>query len=129
MMNDMFARIVLTKRGNQIAVATAAAIVVALVVLIDNTRTGVMTMVALSAVESGLFVIVALFLSDWRKSDAMRAVVWAVFAYHVLAAHTFTLYKFPQRYWWSDDLRELIFGGLVVAGVNLTLTIVRLVRS
>lgn len=122
-------RLVRTRRGNAYILAVATAILTVLAIAIDDTRTAVMTMIALTAIEATVFVVVAFFRANWRDSEPMRAVLGFQFTYAVMAIHTFTLYLTPRRWWWSDDLRGLIFAALVIAGLYLSLTVWRLVHQ
>lgn len=92
---------------------------------IDDPRTGTAIFVTVTAIESGAFSVIYGFRSDWRIDPASRAIFWAVFTYFLIAAQLATMYAWPRRYWWTDDLRELLYLGLVLAGLNLVLTLVR----
>lgn len=122
----MLGKLLTTPRGTKIINCTAAAVGIVLVIVVSDTRIGVITFIAVTAVESGVFSLIYGLRSDWREEPAARAVFWAVFAYFGVTAQLLTLYLSPRRWWWSDDLRELLFLGLSVAGLNLVLTVVRL---
>jgi FtsH-binding integral membrane protein len=124
--NDrMIGRIFGTRTGNRVIMWCAAVVGLILSLTINEPRTGTMVFVAVTAVESGVFSAIYGLRSDWRQDPASRAVFWAVFAYFLIAAHLVTLYGWTTRYWWTDDLRELLYLGLVLAGLNLVLTLVR----
>jgi hypothetical protein len=36
-----------------------------------------------------------------------------------------TMYLWETRYWWTYELRELLYLGLALAGLNLVLTLTR----
>lgn len=92
----------------------------------DSPRTGTIVFLSVTALESGAFSLIYGLRSDWRKEPAARAVFWSVLAYFAVAAHLLTMYVSPRRFWWTDDLRELLYLGLAVAGLNLVLTVIRL---
>jgi hypothetical protein len=121
----MLDKLIGTKVGNQTALGVAALTGIILVIFVDNTRAGVITFLAITTAESGLFSLIYGLRSTWRKADAARAVFWAVLAYFGVAAHALTLYLWPKRWWWSDDLREMLYLGLSLAGLNLVLTMMR----
>lgn len=108
-------------------IATIVGII--LVITVDNPRTGTTVFLAVTALESGLFSLIYGLKSQWHREPAARAVFWAVLAYFAVAAHLLTLYIWPRRFWWTDDLRELLYLGLALAGLNLVLTVVRVLRS
>lgn len=124
--NDgMIRRLLGTQRGT-LALNTAAAIIgTLLAILVDSPRTGTVVFLAVTTLESGTFTILYGLRSDWRKVPAARAVFWVVAAYFSVAGHLLTLYLFDARWWWTDDLREVLYLGLAVAGLNLVLTLNR----
>lgn len=93
------------------------------VLLIENPRVGTIIFLGITAVESGIFTAVYGLQSSWRKVPAARAVFWVVMAYWGLATHLLTMYLFSERWWWTDDLREILYLGLAVSGLNLVLTL------
>lgn len=121
----MLGKLFTTRTGNRAANAVAALVGIILVITVDSSRTGTIVFLFVTALESGAFSLIYGLRSDWRKEPAARAVFWAVLAYFGLAAHLLTLYIWPRRFWWTDDLRELLYLGLAVAGLNLVLTVVR----
>lgn len=121
----MLGKLITTRTGNQAVNITAALVGIVLVILVDSSRTGTIVFLTVTTVESGAFSLIYGLRSDWRKEPAARAVFWAVLAYFGVAAHLFTLYVWPRRFWWTDDLRELLYLGLAVAGLNLVLTVLR----
>lgn len=121
----MLGRLFNTQRGQRAICSAVALVGIALVILVSDTRIGIIVFVTVTAAESGLFCLVYGLRATWREVDAARAVFWAVLAYFGVSAHLVTLYVWSRRFWWSDDLRELLFLGLVVAGLNLVLTLRR----
>lgn len=121
----MLGKLITTRRGNLFVNAALTAVGVILVIVVSDTRFGIILFLAATTLESGLFTLVYGLRADWRQVDAARAVFWAVFAYFGVALHALTLYINPMRFWWTDDLRELLYMGLTVAGSNLLLTLVR----
>lgn len=105
------------------SVATLVGILVA--IAIDTPRTGTIVFLAVTALESGAFTLLYGLRSDWRQAPAARAVFWAVFAYFAVAAQLITMYLWTNRFWWTDDLRELLYLGLALAGLNLVLVLGR----
>lgn len=124
-MSDMLGKLITTRRGNTVVNTVAALIGIALVIGIDAPRTGTIVFLCVTALESGVFSLIYGLRSDWRQEPAARAVFWAVLAYFAIATHLITMYVWPQRWWWTDDLRELLYLGLAIAGLNLVLTLVR----
>lgn len=114
-----------TQRGTLAINAVAALIGIILVITIDAPRTGTIVFLFVTALESGAFSLIYGLRSDWRQEPAARAVFWAVLAYFAITAHLITLYLWTTRWWWTDDLRELLYLGLAIAGLNLVLTLVR----
>lgn len=94
-----------------------------IVLLIENPRVGTIIFLGITAVESGIFTAVYGLQSSWRQVPAARAVFWVVMAYCGLATHLLTMYLFSERWWWTDDLREILYLGLAVSGLNLVLTL------
>lgn len=121
--------IALTRRGVLMINTSAALIGLALVVIIDSTRAGTTLFLAVTAAESGIFSLVYGLRSAWWKVPAARAVFWAVLAYFGLSIHLLTLYLWSARFWWTASVRELLYLGLGVAGLNLVLTLGRVLRS
>jgi len=111
----MLGKLVFTSKGNLIA-DTAAVVV------------GLLLVIAVTALESGLFSLMYGVRSTWRQAPAARAVFWAVLAYFVLATVLLIGFFFPWRFDWFDDVRELAYLGLSVAGLNLVLTLVRVLK-
>lgn len=124
----MLGRLFNTRRPTMAINTCAALFGIVLVIVVDAPRTGTIVFLSVTTLESGLFSLVYGLRSDWRQEPAARAVFWTVFAYFGVAAHLWTLYLWPQRWWWSDDLRELLYLGLAVAGLNLVLTLGRELR-
>lgn len=122
----MLGKLFTTRTGNHVANTVAALVGIVLVILVDSPRTGTIVFLSITALESGAFSLIYGLRSDWRKEPAARAVFWAVLAYFAVAAHLLTMYLWPRRFWWTDDLRELLYLGLAVAGLNLVLTVIRL---
>lgn len=123
----MFAKLT-TPRGILITNTVAALVGLGLAWAIDSPRTGTIIFLAVTAVESGVFSLVYGLRSSWHREPAARAVFWAVLAYFGVAAHLLTLYLWSARFWWTASLRELLYLGLGVAGLNLVLTLGRVLR-
>jgi hypothetical protein len=124
-MSRMLRKLFGTPRGTVTLNVAVAAVGVLLAILIDSPRVGTIVFLAVTAVESGVFSLIYGFRSSWREVPAARAVFWVVLAYFGVAAHLLTLYLWETRWWWSDDLREVLYLGLAVAGLNLVLTLNR----
>ena len=105
--------------------SVAALIGILVVITIDTPRTGTVVFLVVTALESGAFTLVYGLRSDWRRAPAARAVFWAVFAYFAVAAQLITMYLWTHRFWWTDDVRELLSLGLALAGLNLVLVLGR----
>lgn len=124
--NPMFGKLFGTVAGNRLIIWIAALVGAACVLLIDSPRTGTIVFVAVTCIESGLFSAIYGLRSDWRGEPAARAVFWSVFTYFLVAAQLLTLYVWTARPWWSDDLRELLYLFFMLAGLNLLLTVIRI---
>lgn len=122
----MLGKLFSTAHGNRIIITAAGIAGLLAVTLIDSARTGTIVFLTVTTIESGVFSLVYGLRSDWRRAPAGRAVFWAVLAYFGVAAQLVTLYIWPQRFWWTDDLRELLYLGLALAGLNLVLVLTRL---
>lgn len=125
----MLGKLFTTPRGTLVLNTAALLVGIILVIAVNAPRVGTIVFLAVTAVESGLFVLIYGLRSEWRREPAARAVFWIVLAYFGNAAHLLTLYGWTNRFWWSDDLRELLYLGLAVAGLNLVLTVVRVLRA
>lgn len=121
----MIGRLITSRRAIFAANCLVAVIGLVLIVLVNEPRTGTIVFLTVTTLESGVFSAGVLLRSTWWRVEAARAVFWTVLAYFGVAAHLWTLYVWPTRWWWSDDLRELLYLGLAVAGLNLVLTLRR----
>lgn len=122
----MLKRLLYTHKGNVVLNSIAAFIGVLLICIVGTPRAGTVVFLFVTAAESGVFSLIYGFRADWRAAPAARAVFYTVLAYFMITAHLITLYLSKKRWWWTDYLRELLYLGLVVAGLNLVLTLVRL---
>jgi hypothetical protein len=125
----MLEKLVTTRKGNTVINSVFATIGLILGIVVRDARIGIIVFLAVTALESGVFSLVFGLRSSWRKSDAARAVFWAVLAYFGLAFQGLTLYLIPTRWWWTYGLRQMLYLGLAVAGLNLVLTLTRTLRS
>lgn len=115
----------LTAKPSKVRLINSLAFLIGIIVVIaiDTPRTGTIVFLIVTTIESGVFSLVYGLRSDWRREPAARAVFWAVFAYFGVAAQLITMYVWPVRFWWTDDLRELLYLGLALAGLNLVLVL------
>ncbi len=118
-------RLVLSPRGTRTVNVIAALVGIYAAIEIDNARTGTMVFLAVTAVESGVFSLIYGLRSAWWREPAARAIFWVVFAYFALSSLLFLGFLRPYRYPWWDDLRQLLYLGLAIAGLNLVLTLMR----
>jgi hypothetical protein len=114
-----------TDSGTRIIVGIAAVIGLVATLSIRDGRTGTIVFLIITAIESGVFSLVYGLRSDWRQAPAARAVFWTVLAYFAVSAQLITMYLWETRYWWTYELRELLYLGLALAGLNLVLTLTR----
>ena len=121
----MLGKLFTTYTGHKIILTTATVVGIILVIAINAPRTGTVVFLAVTAAESWTFSIVYGLRSTWRKEPAARAVFWAVLAYAALASELLIGFLFPYRFSWFDDVRELLYLGLAIAGLNLVLTLAR----
>ena len=128
-MSAMLGKLFTTPRGTVTLNAAALLVGIGLAIAVDSPRTGTTVFLAVTALDSGLFVLIYGLRSKWHREPAARAVFWIVLAYFGLAVHLLAMYVWSHRWWWTDDLRELLYLGLAVAGLNLVLTVVRVLRQ
>jgi len=122
----MLAKLFLTPRGTLVINTFATIIGILLVIAIDAPRTGTIVFLAATSFESVTFCLVYGLRSAWWREPAARAVFWAVLAYAgVSTVVLFGGYLQLDPYGWFDDLRELAYLGLVIAGLNLCLALTR----
>lgn len=112
-------------RGRRLLNITALVVGIAAMLLIEDSRTGLIVFLASTCVESGLFCLVYGLRSDWRSAAAARAVFWAVLGYFFVSAQALSIYLVGRQPW-TDDVRELLYLGLMIAGLNLVATMVDL---
>lgn len=115
----------LSPRGVRTINASAALIGIYAAIQIDNARTGTIVFLAVTAVESGAFSLIYGLRSAWWREPAARAIFWVVLAYFALSSLLLLGFLRPYRYPWWDDLRQLLYLGLAIAGLNLVLTLMR----
>lgn len=125
----MLGKLFTSPRGTRLLNTLAVLGGIALVIAVDSPRAGTIVFLAVTAFESGLFCLIYGLRSQWHREPAARAVFWAVLAYFGVAAHLLTMYVWSVRFWWTAPLRELLYLGLAVAGLNLVLTVVRVQRA
>lgn len=123
------AKLITTRGGNRIAAGVFTIFGIVAALLIDDQRTGTFLFLFVTALESWTFTVIFGWASAWRQSDPTRALFWIVFAYAALATHQLTTGWLGWRYWWTDDLRQLLYLGLALTGLNLTLTMLRVLRE
>lgn len=121
----MLGKLLRSPRGIVAINSVAAVIGVCLVIAIDSPRTGTIVFLAVTSFESSTFCLVYGLRSAWWREPAARAVFWAVLAYAGLSSLLLLGFLRPYRYSWFDDLRELLYLGLAIAGLNLCLTLTR----
>ena len=121
----MLGKLFLTPKGTFVLNGLAALVGIYLVIAIDSPRTGTIVFLAVTSFESSTFCIVYGLRSAWWKEPAARAVFWAILAYAGLSSLLLLGFLRPYRYAWFDDLRELLYLGLAIAGLNLCLTLTR----
>lgn len=125
-MTHMPSRLFTTPRGTIVLNTLAALIGILLVIIIDSPRTGTILFLVVIMLETTVFSLIYGLRSNWRREPAARAVFYFVLSIAALTLHAVTLYSSTRRFWWSDDLRELLYMGMAVAGLNLLLTLGRL---
>lgn len=121
----MPSRLFFTPKGNRILNSLLAAVGFVLVITIHSPRTGTVVFLAVTAFESSTFSLVYGLRTAWWKVPAARAIFWVVLAYAALSTELLLGFLFPYRFWWFAGLRELLYLGLAVAGLNLCLTLTR----
>lgn len=121
----MLGKLFKTPRGTVIINSVAAVIGICLVTLIQSPRTGTIVFLAVTSFESSTFSLVYGLRSAWWREPAARAIFWVVLAYAGLSTVLLVGFLFPYRFDWFDDVRELLYLGLAIAGLNLCLTLTR----
>jgi hypothetical protein len=124
-MTAMLGKLFLTRRGTLVINSLAAVVGIILVIGIDAPRDGTIIFLAVTAFESGTFSLIYGLRSAWWREPAARAIFWVVLAYFALASLLLLGFLRPYRYSWFDDLRELLYLGLSIAGLNLVLVLTR----
>lgn len=124
-MTHMPSRLFTTPRGTLILNTLATLVGIYLVIAIDSPRTGTTLFLAVTCAESGIFSLVYGLRSAWWREAAARAIFWVVLAYFLLSGQLLHMYLSTHRWWWSDDLREILYMGFAIAGLNLVLTLTR----
>lgn len=124
-MTAMLGKLFLTPRGTSAINAAAMVVGIYLVIAIDAPRTGTIVFLAVTSIESGIFSLIYGLRSAWWREAAARAIFWVVFAYFGLSTELLIGFLYPYRFSWFDDVRELLYLGLAVAGLNLVLTLTR----
>ena len=125
----MLVRLLTSYRAHRWIITAASVIGLVLVVAINNGHAGVVTFLSITAAESGVFVIIYGLRSDWRRVPAARAVFYAVFGYCTVATSQLSHAVWNYGGWWWDNLRELTYLFLAVAGLNLVLVLTRTLGS
>jgi hypothetical protein len=119
-------RLLFTVRGNHLLTTLVLLVGIFLVIAIESPRTCTIIFLAATSFESLTFCLVYGLRTAWWREPAARAVFWAVLAY--AGVSTVVLiggYLRLDPYGWFDNLREMAYLGLVVAGLNLCLTLTR----
>lgn len=116
-----------TRRNNAVAMAGFALLGVAAVLAIDDSHTGTLTFLTVTAVQGWTFTVFYGVASTWRATAAARALFWIVLTYAAAATHILITKWTGYRPPWADDLRQILYLGLALAAANLMLTTVRLV--
>jgi hypothetical protein len=124
-MNPMLGKLFTTQRGTTLINTAAAVLGIYLVIVIDSPRVGTILFLIVTCVESGVFSLIYGLRSAWWRVPAARAIFWVVLAYFFMSAQLIHMYLTPRRWWWSDDLRELLYMAFAIAGLNLVLTLTR----
>lgn len=124
-MNRMLGKLFTTQRGTTLINTAAAVFGIYLVIVIDSPRVGTILFLTVTCIESGVFSLIYGLRSAWWRVPAARAIFWVVLAYFFMSAQLIQMYLSPRRWWWSDDLRELLYMVFAIAGLNLVLTLTR----
>lgn len=118
-----------TRRNNAVALVTIALLGLVTVLSVDNARTGTYVFLTVTTVQAWSFTLFYGFVSTWRATAAARALFWIVLTYALVTTHVLITALTRYRPDWSDDLRQFLYLGLALAGMNLILTTLRLVLS
>lgn len=124
-MTGMPRRLLTTPRGTVVLNTIATMIGILLVIVIDSPRAGIVLFLTVIMVETTAFSLIYGLRSNWRREPAARAVFYFILSISALTLHAITLYASMKRFWWSDELRELLYMAMAVAGLNLVLTLIR----
>lgn len=124
-MINMPGRLLFTPKGNLLLNTTLAVVGLVLAITIDSPRTGTVIFLAVTAFESTTFSIVFGLRTAWWRVPAARAIFWVILAYAALSSLLLLGFLRPYQFWWFGELRQLLYLGLAVAGLNLCLTLTR----
>lgn len=124
-MNPMLGKLFTTPTGTVVLNTITTLVGILLVILIDHPRTGTVLFLVVIMAETTAFSLIYGLRSNWRREPAARAVFYFILSISALTLHAVTLYASTKRFWWSDDLREILYMGMAVAGLNLLLTLTR----
>lgn len=99
---------------------------VVFIVAVRDARLATIIFLLATCVESGLFSLMYGLRSQWRSSDAAKAVFWIIFSYFTLSCHILVSYFWRSDYSLREDIRQFLYLFLTLAGLNILLTVRRL---
>jgi len=125
-MSVMIGKLLLNPRTATVMNTIMGVVGIVLVIAVRDNRLGTVVFLSVTALESGAFSLLYGLRSSWWREPAARAIFWTVLAYFALSSVVLIGgFLFPRRYGWFPFLRELGYLGLSVAGLNLVLTLLR----
>lgn len=122
-------RRVISRRANQVVLSVMTVVGLILVWAIHDARLGTYLFLAFTAIQGWLFTGIYGTKSTWRATAASRALFWIIFTYTLVATQILVTGLLHYKPEWMDDVRQLLYMGLTLAGLNLLLTMVRLVAE
>lgn len=99
---------------------------VVFIVAVRDARMATVVFLLATCIESGLFSLFYGMRSQWRSSDAAKAVFWIIFSYFTLSCHVLVSYFWRADYSLREDIRQFLYLFMTIAGLNILLTVRRI---
>lgn len=120
---------IFTRRVNAALLLAMTVVGLALVVLVRDPWTGTLIFLDVTAVQGWIFTAFYGLASTWRTTAAGRALFWIILTYTLIATQVVIAHVFRIDAEWFEDVRQVLYLALSVSGLNLLLTMVRLVSE
>ncbi|MGH2360475.1 MAG: putative phage holin [bacterium] len=116
-----------TRRNSAVFLAIFTLIGILTALFVRDPRSGTYVFLGVTAAEAWTFTLFYGLASTWRVTAAARALFWIVFSYALLSTHLLVTVLFHFRPTWNQSVRQFLYLGLALAGMNSILTTLRLV--